>query len=616
MMWAICFVLALLIFAVCNIGGYLSYRRNRRSRRALSLVTLFLGVTFFSLFLLILPLCRELFIGSRAVDLQTFFQTIRISLQVFSLDGEYLDLYESVASLPAALRGAYRIFGGILYVLAPILLVGVVVSFFQSILDYAKLKTVKFKNIYIFSELNERSLVLARSCAEHDRAGKKGSLLVFTDVYEKDEEESAEVISWAKNLGAICLKSDILTLNVDFSRKKTKVRFFIMGSDETENIRHALTLTERYGQCDRISLHVVTNSEEGELLVGSAMNTDIRMEVKRINSAQSMVYSYLFDTENHRLFDLARTLPDGERVLTIVLVGMGQYGTELLRALTWYTQLPGIRTEIHVFERDHLAEQRFASLCPETMEMNHKDIDGESHFDIYFHHTAGGWGIDADTSDFDRQIAELHHVSIAYLTLGDDAANIRIAVKLRRLFTQSVTEEPQPVIEAVVFDAKKSEIVKKYPMQDFKGKGYNIGFIGDMETTWSYDVILQDSLEAEAKTRHLKWVDKSSADYEEQLRKESRRFYQHEYFRQSSMASAIRSRVRREMHVPGTDKAPGQRTEEERRAIQKVEHAGWNAYMRSIGYRYAPERNDMAKLHHLLIPFEDLPESEKIKDDD
>lgn len=614
--WMICFILAIAVFFACNAAGYIFYRKNRQNRRAVSLVVLFLGVTFLSVFLLNLPFCLTAFISSRAAGVPSVVQSIRLSMQVFSLDGEYMDLYEGASNLPSALRGGYRIFGGILYVLAPVLLVGVVISFFQNVLDYAKIRMTRCKNIYVFSELNDRSLILARSCMEHDRAERKKTLIIFTDVYEKEEEQTAEFVDRAKLMGAVCLKSDILTMNADLSRKKGEIRFFILGSDESENIRHALGLMEKYGRNEKISLHVVTESEEGELLIGSAMNMDIRMEVRRINSARSMIYSHLYDTGGNRLFDSVRTLPDGEKVLRIILVGLGQCGTEFLRAFSWYGQLPGIRLEIHVFEQDRLAEQKFSSLCPEMMKMNHNTIDGECHYDIFFHRPADGCGMNVDTLEFDREIQKLSYVSAAYVTMGDDAANIRTAAKLRRLFLRSAAEEQQPLIRAVVYDLQKAEIVKKYSLHDFKGASYGIDLIGDMGTVWSYDVVVQAELEKEARNRHLKWVDKSADDYEDQLRQETRRFYQYEYFRDSSIASAIRSRVRREMNVPGTDRAPKDRTEEERRAIQKVEHAGWNAYMRSLGYCYAPKRNDLARLHHLLVPFDELPEEEKIKDDD
>lgn len=50
--------------------------------------------------------------------------------------------------------------------------------------------------------------------------------------------------------------------------------------------------------------------------------------------------------------------------------------------------------------------------------------------------------------------------------------------------------------------------------------------------------------------------------------------------------------------------------------MRKLEHRGWNAYMRSEGYRYGEKRNDLAKLHHCLVPFDALPLAEQVKDDD
>ena len=47
-----------------------------------------------------------------------------------------------------------------------------------------------------------------------------------------------------------------------------------------------------------------------------------------------------------------------------------------------------------------------------------------------------------------------------------------------------------------------------------------------------------------------------------------------------------------------------------------LEHKRWNAYMRSEGYSYAVNRNDMAKQHNCLVPFDKLNEDDKIKDDD
>ena len=63
-----------------------------------------------------------------------------------------------------------------------------------------------------------------------------------------------------------------------------------------------------------------------------------------------------------------------------------------------------------------------------------------------------------------------------------------------------------------------------------------------------------------------------------------------------------------------------ERTEEEKQLLRVIEHRRWNAYMRAEGYCYSgsrdkQSRNDLAKLHNDLVPFDLLTEEEKAKDD-
>ena len=225
-----------------------------------------------------------------------------------------------------------------------------------------------------------------------------------------------------------------------------------------------------------------------------------------------------------------------------------------------------------------------------------------------FHHAGPGQGIDVGTYAFDTQIAALGPVSLAIVALGSDQADIEAAVKLRTLFRRSCPERT-PAIEAVVYQSSKARLVKDRPLVDYRGNDAQIHFIGDLEDTYSYDVIVSSELERLARERHLKWATK------ENLHEETVRFYRFEYFYRSSVASVIRRRIRSLVGVPGIDKEPGERTDEERRAIQRMEHAGWNAYMRTEGFCLG-KRDDLAKLHHDLIPFDQLPLKEQIKDDD
>lgn len=49
-------------------------------------------------------------------------------------------------------------------------------------------------------------------------------------------------------------------------------------------------------------------------------------------------------------------------------------------------------------------------------------------------------------------------------------------------------------------------------------------------------------------------------------------------------------------------------------AMAKNVHEIWAQTRISQGWQYGPERNDAEKLHPMLIPYEDLPEEEKVYD--
>jgi hypothetical protein len=129
-----------------------------------------------------------------------------------------------------------------------------------------------------------------------------------------------------------------------------------------------------------------------------------------------------------------------------------------------------------------------------------------------------------------------------------------------------------------------------------------------MKTAYSEKVILYSDVEEEALKRHMKWG-------------EEKAFWQYDYNYKSSMASAIHRKMKALCQIPGIEKKPEERTEEELWSIRILEHRRWNAYMRSEGYVYGGTversgRNDMAKMHNCLVPFEQLPYEEQIKDDD
>lgn len=601
MFWDIYLILSLILFFGLVICAIVHFQKKDRAK-ARTLMSVILAATAVSAYIMVLPV--QFTTGCGTVE--GFIITVQSMLQVFSLDGDYAVLHDAVQCSTPVLQTIYLIFAAILYALAPILTAGVVLSFFHGISAQLRLFTCRRRNFYVFSELNEKSLALARSCIGHEKAEGGQAMVIFTDVYTSNEEGPNELQERAESMGALCFKKDVLSLRLP--KTKRTVNFFIIGEDDSENIEHALELIKQFGDNPNANLYSFTASTESALLLGSAMNGDLKMTVRRINQAQSMVYNYLYEND---IFSNAIDLPNGEKLLRVVIVGMGRYGKEFLKALVWAGQVPGFRLDIHVFDADDDAESRFSSMCPELMDLNGNQIEGEAHYQITFHHTDAGKGINARTRVFDDHIAALGDVSLAIVALGNDEADVEVSMKLRTLFRRHA-KGLVPTIEAVVYQPTKADLVRQRTFIDYRGNDAQIHFIGELDDTYAYNVIVNSELEIAARERHLMWCDKSDA---EAVHSETVKFYRFEYFYRSSVASVIRRRIRSRISIPGIDKAPGERTREERIAIQRMEHAGWNAYMRTEGFCRGP-RDDMAKLHHLLIPFDELPPAEQEKDDD
>ena len=178
---------------------------------------------------------------------------------------------------------------------------------------------------------------------------------------------------------------------------------------------------------------------------------------------------------------------------------------------------------------------------------------------------------------------------------------IKTAVKLRMYFERM---KIHPVIQAIVYDSEQKKAIEG--VRNYRGQAYDISLIGDIESSYTQAVIINSELEEDARARHLKWG-------------EEEEFWTYEYNYRSSEASAIHMRARILCGVPGADKKEADLTDRERSVIEVLEHRRWNVYMRSEGYVFSgsndpASRNDLAKMHHDLVNFDDLSEEEKRKD--
>ena len=207
-------------------------------------------------------------------------------------------------------------------------------------------------------------------------------------------------------------------------------------------------------------------------------------------------------------------------------------------------------------------------------------------------------GVNIDSTAFLREVSKIPQPTYVFVALGNDEQNIKSAVYIRSLFERM---NWHPMVQTVVYSTAEKEALRD--ADNFKGQKYDIEFIGDLDTFYSEEVIINSELETEALKRHLRWGNEEE-------------FWKYEYNYRSSVASAIHKKMKLFCKMPGIEKEPGERTDEELWALRRLEHRRWNAYMRSEGYCYGMKRDYLAKTHPCLVPFGALSQTEQEKDDD
>lgn len=586
-MWPVCFGISVGCVVLAILLA-LFFRLFKGRKKVINF--LFAGV-FVAAFVLFYPVHSTLADGQLLGTWRAFLLSFFNALQVFTTRCQFGVVQDHISLCPEQLRAIYLAWAATLFVGSPILSVGIVLSLFKNFVAHLRYLTAFFRDVYVFSSLNEKALALAADIKKnHKRAA-----IVFTDVLEDNKERTYEQVTQAKSLGAICFKKDILVADFKFHSRKKALWFFAIDEDETENINQALKLIERFKNRKNTHVYVFSTKIEGELLLTSVDKGQVR--VRRIHEVRSLINRVLYE-KGDTIFESAWAEEEGQKCISAVVVGMGNHGTEMVKALSWFGQMDGYRLQIDAFDKDSAARERFVALAPELMSEKYNGVyvPGEAQYQINIHP-----GVDVQTEAFVREIAKLKKASYVLVALGDDSLNVQTAVNLRMYFERMGI---RPVIQAIIYNSRQKKALEG--IKNFREQPYQIDFIGDIEGSFTEQVIINSELENDAVRRHTKWGEEEP-------------FWTYEYNYRSSIASAIHIKARILRGIPGAGKKEEDLTCAERDIIETLEHRRWNAYMRSEGYVYSgskePEsRNDLGKMHHNLIEYADLTEEDKRKD--
>ncbi len=642
-----CFIISLLSLLVFGWLAWSRYRSEYKSSRLLDpLKILMIGVAIATAILFI-PIYKEEFSDTNCGVWEIFFICVHNMIRLFVVDADFTFITDNLGDMTGLLQLLYTAYFAVLYVVAPVLTFSLVLSFFKNISSFIWYALRGKKEVYIFSELNEKSFALAEDLKKQNTQRE----IVFTEVVESEDEKYSELYEKARSLRAVCFKRDILTVDFTVRHKKAQLYFFTFSENPAKNISEGVQLIEKYKSRANTHLYILSSELESELLLTKAFRQESSapagIKVRRVKEVQSLINRNLYEKGYEQIFASALDDGTGVKKINALVVGMGQHGTEMTKALAWYCQMDNYEVNIDAVDKDSAANDKFSSLCPELMSNTYngrQNDPNEACYKIRIHS-----GMDVSTKTFDDMVQNLSPITYVMVCLGNDALNIATAVKLRTLFAQKGW---MPKIQAVIYDSERKQALAG--ITNYKGQPYAIDFIGDMKASYNCSTIMKSDLEEQALARHMKWVikafeekkqalerkmaqvqqsqqEKQTLETElEQLQQQFQQekieaenaFWQYDYNYSSSVASAIHYKAKCDCEIPGILQNPNDRTEEARWALRRIEHRRWNAYMRTEGYissghSHDPStRNVLAKKHHCLAPFDKLPLSEQEKDDD
>ena len=226
-----------------------------------------------------------------------------------------------------------------------------------------------------------------------------------------------------------------------------------------------------------------------------------RQRVLRLDDVRSLIYHNL-DLYGHRLFENAGAENGNE--IHSVIVGLGQYGTEMLRALSWYAQVPGFTLRITAFDEDRGAEDRLRLAMPELMARADALAGGASpecgeancHIRVF-------GDVDVESAAFYKALSGLERVTHVFVALGSDKRNIAVATAIRAHF-HALGAGDLPDIETVVYDSAYAEMmgidpgaeaVRGYEVgANVRRQPYRIHMLGDVDSFYSVETLLNSEM--------------------------------------------------------------------------------------------------------------------------
>ncbi len=309
--WFIVILYSVLFLAIIVCGGIVIHSRFPNNSKLLLLIYVFVLIWVARFWVNFSTISGEMTIFEKCLD------SFVHALQTFSMDEDYTsytvwgkELLQDAGM--ASLAAVYGVVISVLNICAPIMGGAIILEVLTGFFPRLRLWMHPRQRKFVFSELNEASIILAEDICRGDNYhkivsfeslfrgrdaqtrnteslwskihGQQKPFIIFTDAYyDEKSEKKTEIFDRAKTLGAICMKTDMQFLSL---HRSDSVYYFFIEEDEEMNVSGLSDVLDKQSETGKA--YPVGNNEDDirtRMFVFCASNLSIRM-VKAISERE------------------------------------------------------------------------------------------------------------------------------------------------------------------------------------------------------------------------------------------------------------------------------------------------------------------------------------------
>lgn len=489
--------------------------------------------------------------------------------------------------------------------LAPVLTTRAVFMIFRDTFTQIRCLFNLKDSLHIFSELNEKSIILAKDIISKEKNCK----LVFTEVNKK--ETDVLYIEQARKINALLTKKSVNGFRVIDKLSKKAVYFYYINKNGKNNIKYSLDKFSQIKNMKRkitIFLFSTEGCAEQVVDLANAKNSNDNVKIELINESQRLAYNLIFD---HPIYDVN----SDDKQVNIMIIGAGHNGLEFAKAISWCGQMLNRNFSVRIYDKEDKSQK--ITFPFNNLREKLKNIG--TNLDVEFKQC------DIFSKDFES--VRLNKADYIVVDIGDDNDNLTAALLLREMYSKTrknsafvPSDFPSPKIFTVIEDENFRTIVEA--LNDSSIVAF--GTINDIYScsnilNWKIDKIgefIHASYYAHNQMKNVADNDINKSD----LLKSGIIDYsvQPEVNKRSSRAAAIHTIYKFNDLGINTNNLYSEENlkiiAEERDKLLRLEHCRWNVFQMLDGWEQwdmsefarGKHKDKVARLHAYLAKFDDL----------